>query len=231
MRFSRLLLFTFFVVSAFALSLDRIVGIVDEEIILESELNELTYFTYQSMGKAVPLGTPEFNAARREILKGMVDDKLLLKEAEAESITVSQDEVVRQRESQIDGYVQKLGSRDALEEELKKSYGMTLSKLKRNLDDQIREQMMKMRLAEGLRQKHPPTREEIEQFYAQNRDSLPTEKSSLRLSHIEMRIQPSPEVESKARARIAAIEKELCSGRPFDVLARDMSDDPASAKN
>ncbi|MFH0920068.1 MAG: peptidylprolyl isomerase [Fibrobacterota bacterium] len=215
----------------FAVPLDRIVAVIDDNIILESELNELTFFSYQNSGKAVPVGSPEFNAARLEVLRSMIDDKLLLKEAEAESIAVSMEEVVRQREAQIDGYVQKLGSRDALEAELKKSYGMTLSKLKKNLDDQIREQMLKMRLAEALRQKRPPTRDEIEQFYTQYRDSLPTEKSSLRVSHIERRIQPSPEVEAAAKARIEAIEKEILSGKPFDALARDVSDDPASAKN
>jgi peptidyl-prolyl cis-trans isomerase SurA len=221
----------FLALSVFAVPLDRIVAVIDDDIVLESELNELTYYTYQSMGKAVPLGSPEFNASRKEVLRSMIDDKLLLKEAEVESVTVSMDEVVRQREAQIDGYIQKLGSREALEEELKKSYGMTLAKMKKNLDDQIREQMMKMRLADAIRQKRTPTRDEIEQFYRLYRDSLPTEKSSLRLSHIQRIVQPSAEVAAKARIRIEAIEKELQAGKSFDELARAVSDDPASAKN
>ena len=212
-----------------AARLDRIVAVVDNQIILESELNEMAAFTYQSMGKAVPETSPEFDQFRKTILDKMVEDKLLLKEAEAESVTVSRDEILRQRDLQIDQYVQKLGSREALEQELKKNYGLTLNKLKKNLEDQLNEQMMKMRLTEILRQKNVPTREEVAKFYTDYRDSLPTEKSSIHVAHIMIEIAPSPDIVAQAEKRIKAVEEELLAGKPFESLAKQYSEDPASA--
>ena len=229
--FRTLLLLGFLSAALFsATRLDRIVGIVDNQIILESELNETAIFTYQSMGKAVPFGSPELEQFKKTILGKMIEDKLLLKEAEAESVTVSRDEVVRQRDAQIDQYVQKMGSREALEEELKKNYGLTLNKLKKNLEDQISEQMMKMRLTEMLRQKNIPTRDEVEKFYTEYRDSLPKEKSSIHLAHIMKEVAPSPAIVEQAQKRIKAIEDELFAGKSFESLAQRYSEDPASAK-
>ncbi len=217
-------------ISLSATSLDRIVAVVDNQIILESELNEMTIFTYQSMGKAVPFDSPEYNEFKKTILEKMIEDKLLLKQAEAESITVSRDEILRQRDAQIDQYIQKIGSREALDEELKKNYGMNLNKLKKNLEDQIGEQMMKMRLTETLRQKNIPTREEVEKFFKEYSDSLPKEKSSIHLAHIMKDITPSPKIVEKAFGRIKAVEDELLAGKSFDSLAVKYSEDPASAK-
>lgn len=211
--------------------LDRIVAVVDDQIVLESELNETAAFTYQSLGKAVPSsGSPEFEAFRRNVLDRLIEDKLLLKQAEADSITVSHDEVLRQRDAQIDQYIQKLGSKEALEEELRKSYGLSLAKLKKNLEDQINEQMLKMRVTEAMRLKNIPTRDEVEKFYQDYRDSLPKEKSSIHLAHIMKEIQPSAAIVGLAEKRIRAVEEELFAGKPFDVLAKKYSEDPASAE-
>jgi peptidyl-prolyl cis-trans isomerase SurA len=168
---------------------------------------------------------------KRQVLESMIEDKLLLKEAEEESIQVSHDEIVQQRDQTINMYIQQMGSREALEKELVEKYGTTLVKLKKTLYDQVREQFLKVRLTEMLKRKYAITKKEVEKFYLDYRDSLPKEKSSIHLAHIMKKIEPAEEIISQSKKRIEAIEEELLSGKSFETLAKEYSDDPVSAKN
>ncbi|OGS33801.1 MAG: hypothetical protein A2293_12075 [Elusimicrobia bacterium RIFOXYB2_FULL_49_7] len=210
--------------------LDRIAAVIDDDIILESELNELARFSFQNNGKAVPTGV-EFDEVRRQLLESMIEDKLLLKQAEAESIKVSREEVNALRDNKIESFVSQVGSLDNLEKVLMQNYGLTVAKLKKNLEKQINEELMKMRLVESLKQKRSPTRKEVERFFADYRDSLPNEKSSIRLSHIMKRIAAAPAIVEKARKRIESAEAKLQAGVSFEKLAEAETDDAASAKN
>jgi peptidyl-prolyl cis-trans isomerase SurA len=214
----------------FAAPLDRIIAVVDDQVILESELDEVTVYAFQSQNKAVPQGE-EYQATRRTVLKSMIEDKLLVKYAELDSVTVSDDEVAAQREQQIDMFIKQVGSREALEAELQSKHGLTLSKLKKNLDDQIREQFLKGRLTEKLKFMYAPTRKEIERFFRDYRDSLPRQKSSVHLAHIMRKIEPSAAVVDSARKKIEAAAGRLSSGEGFAALVEAYSEDTVSAKN
>ena len=213
-----------------AAPLNRIIAVVDDQVILESELDEVTAYAFQSQNKAVPQGK-EYQATRRTVLKSMIEDKLLVKYAELESVTVSDDEVAAQREQQIDMFIKQVGSREALEAELQSKHGLTLSKLKKSLDDQIREQFLKGRLTEKLKFMYAPTRKEIERFYRDYRDSLPRQRSSVHIAHIMRKIEPSAAVVDSARKKIKAAAGRLLSGEGFAALAEAYSEDTVSAKN
>ncbi len=210
--------------------IDRIIAVIDDQIILESELNEMVYFTFQSIGKAVPVGSMEFIAMREKVLGSMIEDKLLLKEAEAESIFVSKEEINRQRDGQIDAYVRQIGSMAALEEELKRSYGLTLIRFRKQLEDQIREQGMKMQLAQKIRQKLVVTKEDVAAFLRMHGDSLPKEKGSLLLAHVQKNIVASQSIIKVAHDKIKKAEGLILDGRPFADVAKEYSDDPSAAK-
>ncbi|MBL8024921.1 MAG: peptidylprolyl isomerase [Fibrobacteres bacterium] len=209
--------------------LDRIIAVVDDQIVLESELNEMTYFTFQSMGKAVPVNSDEFDVMRSRVLNSLIEDKLIVKEAEAESISVSPDEIKKQRDGQIDSYIQKMGSKEALEAELKKSYGLTLPKLKKQLEEQIREQSLKMQLAQKIRMKINISREDVTAFLAANKDSLPKEKESIMLAHIQKEIMPADAIVKAAEVKIRLIEEEAAKGAAFPDLAKKYSEDPSAS--
>jgi len=209
--------------------LDRVVAVVGDDIILESELNEALMGFLQNAGRAIPTGD-EFKAMQMKVLESMINDKLLVKEAEVESLTVTDEEVFTARDQRIEALVGQVGSREALERELMDGYGLTVTKLKKNLYRQIKEQMLSGRLTQQLRDKNIPTRKEIEEFYTEYRDSLPLEKESIHLAHIMRKIEPSDSVVRAAEQRIRRIEDELASGKPFEELAKKYSDDPASSQ-
>ncbi|HDI52426.1 MAG TPA: hypothetical protein ENF45_07325 [Bacteroidetes bacterium] len=73
------------------------------------------------------------------------------------------------------------------------------------------------------------TRQEVEQFYQTNRDSLPELKESVEISHILLQVTPGAESKQQAREKIAGILERLRSGEDFAELARQYSEDPGSA--
>ena len=76
--------------------LDRIVAIVGNEVILESDLNYQTYiFAIQNNLN------PNDPNLKRYVLEEMINDKLILTRAIEDTIVVSDDEVDRQIEAQV----------------------------------------------------------------------------------------------------------------------------------
>ncbi|MGB6121042.1 MAG: SurA N-terminal domain-containing protein, partial [Bacteroidota bacterium] len=72
-------------------TLDRVVAVVDDEIILQSELNaQLDFF---ALNNRVDPNTP---GLQERVLESMVSEKLLIAKAIEDSITVSDEEVQHQ---------------------------------------------------------------------------------------------------------------------------------------
>ena len=88
-------------VMASSQTLDRIVAVAGDEMILESELNAQTQFFV--MSNKVDPNTP---GLRAQVLQQMVNDKLILAKAIEDSITVTEDEVTQQLDAVIQQRVQ-----------------------------------------------------------------------------------------------------------------------------
>ncbi|MCW8813187.1 MAG: SurA N-terminal domain-containing protein, partial [Chlorobium sp.] len=70
--------------------IDKIVAVVDNEIILQSEL-DFQVSLYASQRKLDPK-SPEL---KRQILNSMIDEKLIYAQAELDSITVTDEEITQ----------------------------------------------------------------------------------------------------------------------------------------
>ena len=91
--------------------LDRIVAVVDKEIITESELqSQVEFFVFNNR---VDPKTPEL---KQRVLESMVNEKLILAKAVEESVTVTDDEVSQQLDAVIQQHIQQAGSEQRLEE-------------------------------------------------------------------------------------------------------------------
>ena len=95
--------------------IDRIVAIVDEEAILQSDLDreiELYRLEKEYAGEKV---TEEPATVRREMLERLIESKLIIAAARQADMQVD-DEVIRQSvEQKIQQFVDHFGSMDALE--------------------------------------------------------------------------------------------------------------------
>ena len=206
--------------------IDRIVAIVDENIILQSELNQFAY-TYAVQSKIDISKNPEaFAALREKILDELIIQKVLLVKAKEDSIEVDARQIDSMLDEQIKGMVRQVGSEKKLEDEL----GMSMRKIRNRFREQIEERA----LVENLKSKKLATisvgKGEIEEFYKTMKDSLPRVEESVNLSHILVSVSAGGDAREKALAKIKEVQQKLEAGEPFEKLAQEYSDDPSGSR-
>jgi peptidyl-prolyl cis-trans isomerase SurA len=120
-----LIIYTFLISSLLPQeTLDRIVAVVDNEIILQSELEfQVNIFAAQ---RGI---NPETKGLRKQILNSMIDDKLVYAQSELDSIMVTDEEITQRIDYQIQVFQQQYGSVQRIEE----MYGMSLERIRREL--------------------------------------------------------------------------------------------------
>ncbi len=207
--------------AASAQVLDRVVAVVDNDIILESELSAQVQLLV--INNKIDPNTP---GLRQQVLQSMVDQKLIVAKAIEDSVTVTDEEVQQQLDNVIQQRIQQFGSEARLEE----LYGMPLSRIKREYRDEMRKNL----LAQKLQQQRFGTtqigRYDVEEFYRTYKDSLPRVPEEVELAHIFMRPKVSDVAKAAARARAQALLDSLKAGADFAALARRYSEDPGSAQ-
>ncbi|MFQ5823335.1 MAG: peptidylprolyl isomerase [bacterium] len=225
----KFLLLLTFVVSMEALwaqeVLDKIVAIVDDKIILQSELFQYTYSLALQLGLDPQKEPDKFDKLRQQTLNNIITQKVLLVKAKEDSIVVNDKQVDAVLEEQIQQMVGQLGS----EEKVEKYFGLTLKEIKRNFRNEVREGLLVRTLRDKKDREVQISRREIEEFYKVFRDSLPELKESIRISHILLNVEPSEAAVAAARQKAEEILNRLKKGENFEELARQYSEDAGSS--
>jgi len=203
-----------------AQTLDRVVGVVDNDLILESELKASVQF-YVLNNKVDP-ATP---GLRDQVLQSLINEKLIVAKAIEDSITVTDEEVQQQLEQSIQARVQQFGSEARLEE----AYGMPISRIKREFRDEMRKNILAQKLQQQRFGGATIGRYEVEEFFHTFKDSLPRVPEELDLSDIAMAPKFSDDAKAATRATLLAILDSARGGADFGSLAKRYSQDPGSA--
>lgn len=214
------LCFLFAGTAAFAQEvLDKIVAVVNNEIIMKSELDFQT-----AIFAAQRQLNPDSPALRQQVLNSMIEEKLLYAQAQLDSVTVTDEEVNRRIDYQMDMFMQQYGSKEKIEE----VYGMSTEKIRRELRDDVRKNLM----AQSLQQKKfgfvEATRREVEDFYNTYRDSLGLIPEKYTIAHIYLNPKTSEKVKTTSRQLAQAILDSLKAGADFAAMAARYSEDPGS---
>jgi peptidyl-prolyl cis-trans isomerase SurA len=226
MRLSSVCMLSFFFILACAAAglhaqvLDRIVAVVENDPILESELNaQIQFFVLSNRMD------PKAPGVRDQVLQSMINEKLIVAKAIEDSVTVTDEEVQQQLETAIQQRVQQVGSEARLEE----MYGMPLSRIKREYRDEMRKNL----LAQKLQQQRFGTtqigRYEVEDFFRAYRDSLPRVPDEVELAHIYIKPRFSNAERETAREKMQLILDSIRAGSDFAAMAKRYSEDPGSA--
>lgn len=227
--FNIILLFSLVISSSSLKSqiVDGIAAIVGDEIILKSEVDQFAQTQALRMRIDPSRNPNRYQSIWRKTLETMIDQKILLDRAELDSIEVSEKEVEQALNQQIDGIIERVGSREKAEEIL----GYPISKLRRNYREEIRKQ----RLVEKIQQQKfndiTVGRREVEEFFSQYADSLPEINPGVKISHILIEIKAGSNADSLALNKIDSILTTIKSGEDFSELASLYSDDTNSALN
>lgn len=205
---------------------DRIVAIVDEEAILQSDLDrevELYRLEKEYSGEKV---TADAATVREEMLERLIESKLIIAAARQADMQVDDEAIQKSVDQKIQQYVEHFGSQEKLEAELRRS-GMTLADYRNRMGSQLRDQQY-MRLVVGkfIRPKVEVLENEVRQYYLDNLDQMPAEPDSLTLADIMIAVQPTLEVRQAVQAKVKEIQAALTDGRSFDEVARQYSRGP-----
>ncbi len=205
---------------------ESIAAIVDKEIILRSEVEQFTQNYILQNRLQVRPGSEEYNQLRKRMLQGLIEQKLLLAKAEADTVKVD-DQMLDQRvEERIKYMVEQVGSQDKLEE----IFGNSISQIRKDTRKLIKEQMLVEQVRAMRFRDVKVSRREVEEFYKMYKDSLPARPATVDISHILKVIKPSEEAQLKAYRKAEMVLQKLKEGEDFAKLAKLYSEDPASAK-
>lgn len=200
--------------------LDRVVAVVDNEIILQSELD------FQSSLFANQRGIdPNSEGLKEQILKTMIDEKLVYAQAELDTIEVTDEEISQQIEYQIKVFQQQYGSIANIE----KMYGMGIEQIKRELRDDVRKNLMVQRLREKNFAFIEASRREIDEFFETYKDSLGMIPEKLKIYHIFRNPKATERIKNKAKELAQSLLDSIKAGADFGALAKKYSEDPGSA--
>ena len=200
--------------------IDRIIAVVDKEIITESELNDKV--TFLVIQKKLDPSQP---GLRNQVLDGMISEKLFLAQALIDSIEITDDEVTRALDQQIANFVRQVGS----EQQVEQMYGKSISRIKREYRTEIKNQLLVQKLHQTREASQTVTQREVEEFFTSFKDSLPQVPQEFELSHIYIVPKPDIAVEAKTRQVMQAILDSIRTGGDFADFAKRYSTDPGSA--
>lgn len=204
--------------------IDQIVAIVGANIILESEV-EAQYLQY-TMQEGVSGGnSAEIKCA---LLETMLYQKLLLNQAELDSIEVSDAQVEAEMDRRLRHYIAMIGSPDKFEE----YYQKTIVEFKEELREQVRELIMVETVQQNITANVNITPSEVRSFFKSiPNDSLPLINSEVEMAQI-VKLPPiNYEEVEQVKNKLREFRLRVINGESFATLAILYSEDPGSAKN
>ena len=206
---------------------DGIAAVVGDEIILKSEVDQFAQTQALRMRIDPTRNPSRYESVWRRTLKTLVDQKILLDRAELDSIEVSDREIEEALDNQIDGIIQRAGSREKVEEII----GYSINRLRRNYREEIRKQKLVDRVQQLKFSDLSVNRREVEEFFSEYSDSLPELKPAVKISHILKEVVAGSNADSIAYQKADSILGLLKNGSDFGEIALKYSDDPNSAAN
>lgn len=199
--------------------IDKIVGIVGNEIIMMSDI-ENQYIQMQSQQMEITPNT------RCEILEDMMFQKLLYVQAQKDSIEVTPKEVETELDRRLSVFINQIGSEQKLEE----YFGKTIKAIKDDLRSTIEEQMMAQKVQQKIIGDTKVTPSEVKKYFESlPADSIPTIEAYYELSEIVIKPEVSKEDKEKVIAELNKIRERIQNGESFSTMAVLYSEDPGSA--
>ena len=201
---------------------DEISAIVGNNIILKSEI-EAQYFQYRMQEGIKGSET----TVKCSMMEDFLYQKLLLNQAEVDSIDVSDSEVELSMDQRLRYFISQFGSEEKLEE----FYDKSILEIKEEMRELVREQMMVEEVQRNITTDVSITPSEVRSFYRKlPEDSIPYINAQVEVAQIVKYPPVSIEQKLLIKEKLKNIRERIISGESFKALAILYSEDPGSAK-
>ncbi len=203
-------------------TIDEVVAVVGPNIILQSEL-ETQYLSYRMQGMIE--GSSQNIKCR--ILKDMIFQKLLLNQAEIDSVEVQPSQINQELERRFQYFISQFGSKEKMEA----YYGKSVDEFKEEMREAVENQLIQQNVQSQIVENVSVTPREVKAFYKQiQADSLPLINTEYQIAEL----VKTPEIEVseklKVKERLLKFRNRILKGESFATLAILYSEDPGSAK-
>ncbi|MBQ0007340.1 MAG: peptidylprolyl isomerase [bacterium] len=201
--------------------IDGVVWVVGDEAILRSEV-EQERIRAQYDGTVIP-GEPYCIIPEQIAIQ-----KLFIHQAKIDSIEVNNGQVDMQVNAQISYFLREIGSKEKLEEYMRKPLDEIKDELRKSLADQSLIQQVQAQLTENVN----VTPSEVKRFYNNiSEDSIPMVAAQVEVEMITVEPPIPKESIEDVKKRLREFADRVNRGEvDFSVLARLYSDDEATAK-
>ena len=204
--------------------IERIVAVINEDIITLSELKNISlpYLARMKAKYSATYGPEEIIETERQILNQLIDEKLVNQEADRLKLEVTEKEVARAtREVRDRAQLTEEQFEQALAED-----GMTIE----SYQEQLRAEMKKMRLIDQeIKAKVHVTKKEIDEYYKKHKSEY-NAPPEVRLQQILLIVPPesTPQVVAQIRERAEQILTEIQQGEDFNAMVKSYSQDSSA---
>lgn len=201
--------------------IDEVVAVVGGNFILQSDI-EAQYLQFRMQG-----AIKDARAIRCQILEDMLFQKLLLNQAELDSVQVTDDQIEQTMDARFRYYIQQFGSQEKLEEFYKKP----LLQIREEFRTLVKEQLMVDEVQQKLTQDIKITPSEVRAFFNRiPKDSIPTIEMEYEVGQIVKEPAISKDEMDATRDRLKALRERILNGENFAALATLYSEDPGSSR-
>lgn len=204
--------------------LDRIVAIVDDDIILDSEVVQGAYLAAMQIGIDPSKSPREFEGLKRSTLDNLINQKILLIQADKDTILAEERQVDTYLQQQMQSVTQQLGGEDKVEE----YFGMSITKIRRNYREEIEKNLRSMAVRNQKMAGIKVSRREVEEFFRTMKDSVARIDETVDISHILISAKAGDAARRHAIEQCKSIRERILAGEDFEQLAKEYSEDPGS---
>ncbi len=198
--------------------IDRILAVVGGHPIMQSDV-ENTFLQNRYTG--VQLSGDE----KCSILEDIMASKLLLDQAELDSIAKTDKEVEIEVNKRLDYFIEMAGSIEAIEESFHKS----MPEIKQDLFSNTKEQLLTEEMKRNLTIDVKVTPAEVQKFYKKiPKDEMPRIPEQLEIRQIVLKPDISAEERQRVIDQLNGYREQILAGKSMATLAILNSDDPGS---
>lgn len=200
---------------------DKVVAVVGSKIILHSDI-EKQYVQYLAQGST------ETTDIRCSILDQLLLQKLMINQADLDSVTVADAQVEGELDRRMRFYVKQIGS----EEKLEAYFHTSIRQLKAEFRDIIKEQLLVQTMQSKISKDISASPNDVRTYFESiPSDSLPYIDAEMEIGQIVRMPSVSPAEKLAVRAQLEEYRKKIINNEAdFAVYAALYSKDPSSAK-
>eukprot|EP01029_Cantina_marsupialis_P024233 TRINITY_DN617_c1_g1_i6.p2 TRINITY_DN617_c1_g1~~TRINITY_DN617_c1_g1_i6.p2 ORF type:complete len:452 (+),score=58.00 TRINITY_DN617_c1_g1_i6:1197-2552(+) len=200
---------------------DKIIAVVGNQVVLKSDV-ENQFLSLQAQGYTS--GSSDLKA---EIFEDLLIQKLMIAQAQIDSIEVTEQEVENELEQKMQMFIQRIGSKEKLEQYFNKS----ILEMKNDLRDKTRDDKIQKKMQAEITKNIRITPAEVREYYNNiPSDSLPMIPGEIQVQQIVKYPKITEDEKDRIRNKLRGFRDRVAKGENFATLAVLYSEDPGSAR-